>query len=66
LGGRETCTGFRGGNAKKKELLGRPRQRWEDNIKMVQKEIRQNGVDCIHLAQSMNKWRAVVSTVIKL
>jgi hypothetical protein len=31
--------------------LGRPRRRWEDNIKMDLREIGFGDVDCIHLAQ---------------
>jgi hypothetical protein len=31
--------------------LGRPRNRWENNIKMYLKEIRLEDVDCTHLAE---------------
>jgi hypothetical protein len=31
--------------------LGRPRRRWEDNIKMDFREIRIDGTNWIHLAQ---------------
>jgi hypothetical protein len=34
-----------------KRPLGRPRCRWEDNIKMDLREAGMVGVDCIHLAQ---------------
>jgi hypothetical protein len=43
--------------------LGRPRRRWEDNIKM---EIRFGDVDWIHLAQDRDRWRALVNTVMNL
>jgi hypothetical protein len=39
-------------NAEGKSLLGRPRRRWVDNIKMYLAEIGLGGVDCIHLAQN--------------
>jgi hypothetical protein len=47
-----------GGEARGKEAIGRPRRRWEDNIKMDLKKI---GVGCG--AQDRDKWRALVSTV---
>jgi hypothetical protein len=46
--------------------LGRPRLRWEDNIKMDLREIGFGDVDWIHLAQDSDKWRALVNTVISL
>jgi hypothetical protein len=46
--------------------LGRPRSRWEDNIKMDLREIGFGDVDWIHLGQDRDRWRAVVNTVISL
>jgi hypothetical protein len=46
--------------------LGRPRRRWEDNIKMDLREIGFGDVDWIHLAQYRERWRAVVNTVMNL
>jgi hypothetical protein len=46
--------------------LGRPRCRWEDNIKMDLREIGFGDVDWIHLAQNRDRWRALVSTVMNL
>jgi hypothetical protein len=46
--------------------LGRPRHRWEDNIKIDLREIGFGDVDWIHLAQDRDKWRAVVKTVMNL
>jgi hypothetical protein len=40
-----------GGKAGRKELLGRPRRRWMDNIRMDLGEIGWSGVDWICLAQ---------------
>jgi hypothetical protein len=41
--------------------LGRPRHRWEDNIKMDLREIGFGDVDWIHLAQDKDRWRALVN-----
>jgi hypothetical protein len=47
-----------------KTTLGRPRCRWEDNIKMGLREIGWGGMDWIDLAQDRDQWRALVNTVI--
>jgi hypothetical protein len=44
-----------------KKLLGRPRCRWEDNIKMDHREIRWDNMDWIHLTQDRGQWMAVVN-----
>jgi hypothetical protein len=49
----------------RKRPLGRPRRRWEDNIRMDLIEIDCEVVDWIHLAQARDKWPAVVKTVVK-
>jgi ribosome biogenesis protein Nip4 len=46
--------------------LGRPRRRWEDNIKMYLREIGFGAVDWIHLVQDRDRWRDVVNTVMNL
>jgi hypothetical protein len=46
-----------------KRPLGRPRRRWEDNLKMDLREIEWDGMDWIDLAQDRDQWRALVSTV---
>jgi hypothetical protein len=43
--------------------LGRPRRRWEDNIKMDLREIGFGDMDWIHWAQDRDRWRALVNTV---
>jgi hypothetical protein len=43
-----------------------PRCRWEDNIKIYQKEVGWEGADWIHLAQNGGHWRVLVSAVMKL
>ena len=40
--------------------LGRPRRRWDDNIKMDLQEVGCGGVDWIELAQDRDRWRALV------
>jgi len=44
---------------------GRPRHRWEDNIKIDLMEIGCEGVEGMYLAQKMDQWQALVSTIIK-
>jgi hypothetical protein len=46
--------------------IGRPRRRWEDNIKMDVREVGWGGVGWISLAQDRDRWRAVVYTVMNL
>jgi hypothetical protein len=45
--------------------LGRPRSRWEDNIKMDLREVG-GGADWIDLAQDRDRWRALVNAVMNL
>jgi hypothetical protein len=54
------------GRTEGKRPLGRPRRRWEDNIKMDLREIGINGANWIRLAQDTVLWRAVVSTIMNL
>jgi hypothetical protein len=50
-----------------KRPLERPRRRWEDGIKMDLREISWGGgLEWIHLAQDMDRWRAVVNAVMNL
>jgi hypothetical protein len=49
-----------------KRPLGRPRHRWEDNIKLDVREIGIDGVNWIRLAQDRVQWRAFVNTVMNL
>jgi hypothetical protein len=48
---------------KETKPLGRPRRRWEDNIKMDLQEVRVGRRDWIESAQEKDSWRALVSTV---
>jgi hypothetical protein len=54
------------GRPEGKRLLGRPRRRWEDNIKMDFREIGIDGVNWIRLAQDRVQWRDFVNTVINI
>ena len=46
-----------------KRTLGRPRRRWEDNIKMNLQEVGCGGMDWIELAQDRDRWRELVNAV---
>jgi hypothetical protein len=48
-----------------KKPLGRPRHRWEDDIRMDLQEVGCGCVDWIGLAQDRDSWRALVSVVMK-
>ena len=50
-------------NVYRNRLLGRPRRRWEDNIKMDLQEVGWVGMDCIDLAQDRDRWRVLVNAV---
>jgi len=49
-----------------KRPLGRPRLRWEDNIKMDIQEVGCAGMDWTELAQDRYRWRAFVNAVMNL
>jgi hypothetical protein len=51
------------GKSEGKRPLGRPRPRWEDNIKMDLQEVGGGCGDWMDLAQDRDMWRALVSTV---
>jgi hypothetical protein len=46
--------------------LGRPRRRWEGNIKMDLQEIGFGSMDWIELVQDTDRWRALVNAVMNL
>jgi hypothetical protein len=54
------------GKPEGKRPLGRPRRRWEDNIKMDLQEVGCRGVDWIELAEDRDRWRALVNAVMNL
>jgi hypothetical protein len=54
------------GRPEGKRPLGKPRRRWEDNIKMDLREIGIDGENWIQLAQDRVQWLALVNTVMNL
>ena len=54
------------GKPEGKKLLGRPRRRWEDNIKMDLKEVGCEVIDWIDLPQAKDRWWTLVNVVISL
>ena len=51
------------GKPEGKRSLGRPRRRWEDNIKMDLQEVWGGRGNWMDLAQDWDRWRALVGTV---
>jgi 3-oxoacyl-ACP reductase-like protein len=54
------------GKSEGKRPLGRPRHRWEDNVKMDLQELGCVGLDWIELARDRDRWRALVNAVMTL
>jgi hypothetical protein len=54
------------GKSDGKRPLGRPKSKWEDNIKMDLREIGCGRKEWIDLAQDRDRWRALVNTVMNL
>jgi len=54
------------GKPEGKRPLGRPRHRWEDNIKMGFQELGCGGMDWMELAQDRDSWWACVNAVMNL
>jgi hypothetical protein len=54
------------GKPEVKRPIGRPRHRWEDNIRINLREIEWGGMDWTDLARDRDQWRALVNTVMNL
>jgi len=54
------------GKLEGRRLLGRPRHRWEDNIKLDLQEVGCGGMDWIEVAEDRGRWRALVNVVMNL
>jgi hypothetical protein len=54
------------GKSEGKRPLGRPRHRWEENIKMDLQEVECGDMDWVEQAQDRDKWRALVTAVTNL
>jgi len=63
MGKRRGVYGVLVGKPEGKRPLGRPKRRWEDNIKRDLQEVGCGGIDWIDLAQGRDRWRAVVNAV---
>jgi len=65
-----SCSTYRGGvlvgKPEGRRPLGRPRHRWEENMKMDLQEVGCGGMDWIELAQDRDRWRTLVNAVMKL
>lgn len=55
-----------GGITRRKRSFGKPRRRWENNIKIHLGEILCEDVEWIDLAQDTGQWRALARTVMHL
>jgi len=51
------------GKREGKRPPGRPRRRWEDNIKVNLQEVECGAMDWIELAQDRDRWRALLNAV---
>jgi len=54
------------GKLEENRPLGRPRHKWEDNIKMGLQEVGCGGMDRINLAEDRDRWRALVNVAMNL
>jgi len=50
----------------RKRPLGRPRRRWEDNIKTDLQGVGYGGMDWIELVQDRDRWRALANAAMSL
>jgi hypothetical protein len=54
------------GKPEGKRPPGRPRHRWEDNIKMDLQEVTCGGMEWMELAQDKDRWQALMNVVMNL
>jgi hypothetical protein len=66
MGRGKSYTWFFVGKPGGKGPLGRPKRRWEYNIKMDLEQVGCGGMDWIGLAQDTDRWWAVVNAVMNL
>jgi hypothetical protein len=66
MGKKRTAYRLLVGKPEVKRLLGKPRRRWVDNIRMDLGDVGWGDVDWIGLAKDRNRWRAVVNSVLNL
>ena len=65
-GWQERCLQDFVGKSERQRPFGRPRRRWEDNIKMDLQEVGCEGMDWMELAQDTDGWRTFVNVVMNL
>ena len=66
MGERRGAYGVLVGRPEEKRPLGRPRHRWEGNIKMGHQEVREDSMDWINLAQNRDRWWSLMDAVMDL
>jgi len=66
MGERRGVYGVLVGKPEGKRPLGRPRRRWEGNIKIDLQEVESGVIDWIELAQDWDRWRTLVNVVMNL
>jgi hypothetical protein len=54
------------GKSKGRSLLGRPRRRWVDNVKIDSRKMGWGDMNWAHLTQVRDHWRALVNTAMNL
>ena len=64
--GRSAFIILTGKPTKKKRPLGRPRRRWEDNIRMDLEEIGINAGNWFDSAQNRDYWRSLLNAALNL
>ena len=65
-GKEESCIQILVGKPQGRTSLGRPRRKWEDNIKMYLQKVEQGNMEWIDLAQDRDRWRSLVNAVMNL
>jgi len=66
MGKRRGVYRFLEGKREGKRPFGRPRRRWEDNIKMDLQKVGCGSTDWIDLARDRDRWRVLVNAVMNL
>jgi len=64
-GEKSRIQGF-GGETEGKRPFGRPRSKWEENIKMNLQEVGCGGMDYVDVAQDRDRWRALLNAIMNL
>jgi hypothetical protein len=65
-GGKKSAYRILVGRPEGRRPLGRPKRRWEDNIKIDLQEVGWAAMDWIELTQDRDRWLALVNAVMNL